>query len=82
VAEAAGRRPEDVYLTDYDRPQHDRRYSVDAERMRALGWTPEIGVADGITRTVEWYAANREWWAPLIAGAEALYPDALERERT
>ena len=65
VAEAAERGPEDVYLTDYDRPQHDRRYSVDAGRMRALGWTPEVGVADGITRTIEWYTANREWWEPL-----------------
>ena len=80
VAEAAGRGAADVYLTDYDRPQHDRRYSVDSARIRAFGWTPEIGVAEGIIQTVKWYAANRRWWEPLVSGAEALYQDALERE--
>ena len=79
VAEAAGAGADSVYLTAYDRPAHDRRYSVDASKIRALGWRPNVGVAEGIRRTVEWYADNRSWWEPLIESAETLYQDDAER---
>lgn len=79
VAGAAGREPDSIYLTAYDRPQHDRRYSVDATKLRNLGWVPEIGVEDGIRRTVAWFAENRPWWAGLVGSAEALYDDVEER---
>lgn len=79
VAQAAGADADSVYLTAYDRPAHDRRYSVDASRIRALGWRPAVGVAEGIRRTVEWYANNRSWWEPLIGSAESLYEDESER---
>ena len=39
-----------------DRPGHDFRYGVSAERVRALGWTPAIGFDEGLAETVEWYA--------------------------
>jgi len=49
-----------------DRPGHDRRYLLDATKIRGqLGWTEETGWEDGIARTVAWYAENREWWEPL-----------------
>jgi dTDP-glucose 4,6-dehydratase len=49
-----------------DRPGHDRRYLLDATKIRAeLGWTPAHGWHDGLAETVEWYAANRAWWEPL-----------------
>jgi dTDP-glucose 4,6-dehydratase len=79
VAEAAGTGRDSVYLAAYDRPDHDRRYSVDASRIRALGWTPEVGVAEGIRRTVAWYAEHKQWWQPLVASAEELYADEAER---
>lgn len=79
IATAAGAEPGAVYLSAYDRPRHDRRYSVDTSRIRALGWAPRTGVADGIAATVEWYRANRAWWEPLVALAEALYADQVER---
>lgn len=79
VASAAGVSEDTVYLTAYDRPNHDRRYSVDASRIRALGWEPTIGVAEGIRRTVDWYASHRSWWEPLLGDAEGLYRDAAER---
>jgi dTDP-glucose 4,6-dehydratase len=81
VARLAGRDDGAAYLTSYDRPQHDRRYAVDSSKMRALGWRPRAGVLSGLERTVEWYAANREWWEPLVPGAESLYDDERERER-
>jgi len=49
-----------------DRPSHDRRYLLDASRIRReLGWEPAIGWDRGLTETVRWYAGNRAWWEPL-----------------
>jgi dTDP-glucose 4,6-dehydratase len=45
-----------------DRPGHDRRYAMDSGLIRALGWEPETPFAEGLKRTVRWYAANRSWW--------------------
>ncbi len=45
-----------------DRPGHDRRYAMDSGLIRALGWEPEIQFAEGLKRTVRWYASNRSWW--------------------
>jgi len=45
-----------------DRPGHDRRYSVDTTKLRALGWRPEHPFEEGLRETVEWYRANQSWW--------------------
>ena len=50
-----------------DRPGHDRRYSVDTNRARALGWEPRWSFDDALRATVEWYRSNRQWWEPLRA---------------
>jgi dTDP-glucose 4,6-dehydratase len=44
-----------------DRPGHDFRYGVAADRIRALGWEPAIGFDEGLAATVEWYRDHREW---------------------
>jgi len=50
-----------------DRPGHDRRYLLDSSKLRTeLGWAPSIGFAEGLADTVRWYAANRQWWEPLL----------------
>jgi dTDP-glucose 4,6-dehydratase len=51
-----------------DRPGHDRRYSIDCSKIRALGWKPERELDEALATTVEWYRANRWWWEPLKAG--------------
>ena len=49
-----------------DRPGHDRRYLLDASRIRReLGWQPLLGWEQGLADTVNWYAAHRSWWEPL-----------------
>lgn len=48
-----------------DRLGHDRRYSVDATKIRSLGWKPEHTLAKGLDKTVEWYRSHPEWWHPL-----------------
>lgn len=44
-----------------DRPGHDRRYAVDASKIRNLGWQPKINLEQGITETVLWYLSNHAW---------------------
>jgi len=48
-----------------DRPGHDRRYALNTEKVRALGWTPSIGFEDGLADTIAWYRANEWWWRPI-----------------
>jgi len=50
-----------------DRPGHDRRYSVDTSRARALGWEPRWTFEAALQATVDWYRGNRSWWEPLRA---------------
>ena len=44
-----------------DRPGHDFRYGVSADRLRGLGWSPSIAFDDGLADTVAWYRDHREW---------------------
>ena len=48
-----------------DRKGHDRRYSVDDSRLRALGYAPQHSFDEGLAETVEWYRTNEDWWRPL-----------------
>ncbi|MEO0757166.1 MAG: dTDP-glucose 4,6-dehydratase [Cyanobacteria bacterium J06648_16] len=51
-----------------DRPGHDRRYAIDARKIKAeLGWEPQVSVSEGLRRTVAWYLAHPDWWQPLLS---------------
>ncbi len=50
-----------------DRPGHDRRYSIRADKVHALGWKPRLDFSDALAETVAFYVENREWWQPLRA---------------
>ncbi|MEG2533972.1 MAG: GDP-mannose 4,6-dehydratase, partial [Gordonibacter sp.] len=57
-----------------DRKGHDRRYGIDAAKMkRELGWEPLVGFDEGIERTVRWYLEHAEWVAHATSGAYANY---------
>jgi dTDP-glucose 4,6-dehydratase len=51
-----------------DRLGHDRRYSIDTSKMRALGWAPQRDLDEALESTVAWYRDNRWWWEPLKTG--------------
>ena len=52
-----------------DRPGHDRRYAIDASKIRReLGWAPRHAFEDGLRETVRWYLANRPWCEAVQAG--------------
>jgi dTDP-glucose 4,6-dehydratase len=56
-----------------DRPGHDRRYAVDASRIRReLGWAPAHGFDEGLRATVRWYLDHRAWCARILEGAYRL----------
>lgn len=51
-----------------DRPGHDRRYSIDCRRLRALGWSPQVPFEEGLKQTVEWYRTHESWWRTIKSG--------------
>ena len=60
-----------------DRAGHDRRYSLDTTKLRALGWAPRKRFEEGIAETVAWYVAHRGWWEPIKSGE---YRDYYEKQ--
>ena len=53
-----------------DRPGHDARYAIDANRIiTELGWRPSVTVEEGLARTVQWYLDNEDWWRALQSRA-------------
>jgi dTDP-glucose 4,6-dehydratase len=65
ILELTGKRAELKTIVP-DRPGHDRRYLLDSSKLRReLGWEPEVEFGAGLAATIEWYAANRDWWEPL-----------------
>jgi dTDP-glucose 4,6-dehydratase len=53
-----------------DRPGHDRRYAIDARKMRdELGWVPTESFDTGIRKTVKWYLENQDWVRNVTTGA-------------
>ena len=60
-----------------DRPGHDRRYAINAEKaMRQLGYRPKIAFEDGLQQTLAWYLANETWWRRVMDGS---YRDWVDR---
>ncbi|MEZ4952636.1 MAG: dTDP-glucose 4,6-dehydratase [Saprospiraceae bacterium] len=57
-----------------DRPGHDRRYAIDASKLKnELGWEPTINPEEGLRKTAEWYLANQEWLKNVTSGAYQKY---------
>ena len=56
-----------------DRPGHDRRYAIDASKLRdELGWEPAYTFEQGIAETVDWYLSNQDWVARVLDGSYRL----------
>ena len=59
-----------------DRPGHDFRYAINAEKIKTdLNWEPSVKWDAGFEKTIDWYLNNRDWWAPLMT--KAIYGDIL-----
>ncbi len=67
---ADGGRRESLIAYVKDRPGHDRRYAIDAGKIkRELGWRPAESFDSGLARTVDWYLDNQAWVARVLDGS-------------
>lgn len=76
-------KPESLIEFVRDRPGHDRRYSLDASKLTALGWQPRHKFATALAATIDWYATHVAWWRKIKRGAfRAYYARQYGRQRT
>jgi dTDP-glucose 4,6-dehydratase len=62
-------KPESLIKYVEDRLGHDRRYAIDATKLRTeLGWEPKYTFETGLKQTIEWYLENRQWWENILSG--------------
>ena len=64
-----------------DRPGHDRRYSLDVSKIKALGWEPGLKPAGAVISATEWYRDNEWWWRRIKSGEYKAYYEAQYAER-
>lgn len=70
-ADGKSRREQIAFVTD--RPGHDRRYAIDASKLRdELGWEPRYSFEQGIGETVDWYLHNQAWVDRVLDGSYRL----------
>ncbi|MCF8565017.1 dTDP-glucose 4,6-dehydratase [Alicyclobacillus tolerans] len=67
-------KPESLIQFVEDRLGHDRRYAIDATKIRnELGWTPRYTFEDGLRETIRWYVDHRDWWENVQSGEYRKY---------
>ena len=74
-------RPDTLIRYIEDRTGHDRRYSIDSTKLKALGWEPKMNFDEGIAFTVKWYQENEWWWRKIKSGEFKAYYEEHYRER-
>jgi dTDP-glucose 4,6-dehydratase len=75
-------KPETLVRYVTDRPAHDRRYAIDAAKIRReLGWAPTYGFPERLSATVRWYRDHRSWWEAVKSGAYREYYERMYRTR-
>jgi dTDP-glucose 4,6-dehydratase len=74
-------RPSNLIRHVADRPGHDRRYSLNVDKIKALGWEPEHSPAEAIHKTAVWYRDNEWWWRKIKSGEFKAYYQAQYGQR-
>jgi dTDP-glucose 4,6-dehydratase len=65
-----------------DRPGHDRRYAIEAEKIkRELGFKVQVDFTRGLKETVKWYIENRSWWERIKTGEYTKYYEMMYGKR-
>jgi dTDP-glucose 4,6-dehydratase len=65
-----------------DRPGHDRRYAIDATKIKQeLGWHPKWTFEKGIAATIDWYRTNEKWWRDIKTGEYLKYYERQYQNR-
>src|SRR5712691_8875541 len=69
-----GKRWDDCVTYVKDRPGHDRRYAIDAGKIkRELGWSPKYKFEEAIKTTIQWYKDHQDWWRSIKSGEYLKY---------
>ena len=69
-----GKNWDEVVTYVKDRPGHDRRYAIDAGKIkRELGWEPKHRFEDAIKTTIQWFKDNQDWWRAIKSGEYLKY---------
>jgi dTDP-glucose 4,6-dehydratase len=55
-------KPKSLIKPVTDRPAHDRRYSLDCEKLKQLGWKSRYNFESALNKTIDWYKKNEKWW--------------------
>ena len=66
-------RPKELIQHVKDREGHDRRYSLNIDKIKALGWTPKHTPAEAVAKTAVWYRENEWWWRKIKSGEFKAY---------
>lgn len=74
-------RPDSLIRYVADRPGHDRRYSLNVDKIKALGWQPRHTAAEAIAKTALWYKNNEWWWRKIKSGEFKAYYQAQYGQR-
>jgi len=61
-------KPESLLQHVKDRPGHDRRYSMNCDKIKALGWRSRHTFEEALEKTVRWYVDHQSWWRPIKSG--------------
>lgn len=65
-----------------DRPGHDRRYAIDANKIKnELGWEPSVTFEQGLAKTIDWYLENTDWLQSVTSGDYQKYYDSMYSDR-
>lgn len=75
---------ESEHLITYvkDRPGHDRRYAIDATKIkRELGWEPSVTFEEGLSETIDWYLSNSTWLKNVTSGQYQHYYESMYNNR-
>lgn len=65
-----------------DRPGHDRRYAIDASKIKEqFGWEPSVTFEQGLSETIDWYLSNTEWLQRVTSGAYQHYYESMYGNR-
>jgi dTDP-glucose 4,6-dehydratase len=75
-------KPESLIKYVKDRPGHDRRYAIDASKIKtSLGWEPQVRFETGIKATIAWYLEHRSWWERIKSGDYRNYYQKMYNNR-
>jgi dTDP-glucose 4,6-dehydratase len=76
------KKPESLIRYVTDRPGHDRRYAIDATKIKnELGWKPTVSFEEGLARTIDWYLANQKWLKNIVSRDYQKYYEQMYSNR-